>query len=99
MEMDFHGHLWSLDELDADSVEVTRFEASELLIRATCRTSPGVGLTAALEAVERVWLQSLRYTFFEAHDSDIDGSEATLQFVTQSGPNEIYVTGRVRIKS
>jgi len=97
MEMDFVLLLGQLDEVDDQSVSVHRTEHAERLIRATCRTAPGVSLGSAAEAVRVLWLSNLRYSYLEAHHLHVSDEEATLDFITQIGSHRLYVTGQVRI--
>ena len=97
IEIHFDALLAGLDEVDHQSVSVHRTEQVECLIHATCRTAPGVPLGSAAEAVRRLWLSKLRYSYLEAHHLQKADGAATLDFITQIGPHRLYVTGRVRI--
>ncbi len=94
--MDFFILLGELAELDGESVEVQRTEQPECLLRAACRAAPGIPLRAAAEAVRREWCVNLRYSFFETHRLR-SGDDEVLEFVTQIGPDALFVTGRVDV--
>jgi hypothetical protein len=97
MEMDFDGYLAQVEEIDPDSITVRSTQNAECLIRASCRAAPAADLTSAAEAVERAWMDVLRYSHLEAHDLRNDGESVLLEFVTQIRPSGFYVTGRVEI--
>jgi hypothetical protein len=96
MEIDF-SLLYSLPELDEDSVAVARTTHAERLISASCRPATGVSLDKAVQAVRDLWLTRLRYAYLEAHEVSKQEDGADLNFVTQIGPHRLYVTGQVHI--
>ena len=98
MEMDFHAYLTMLDEIDDHSVTARGTGHPERLIDASCAAAQGVTVAAAAEAVCTAWLDSLRYGFIEAHHFDLDGDRATLDVVTQTAPDGLYVTGMIEIR-
>jgi hypothetical protein len=51
---------------------------------------------AAVE-IERVWMEDLRYSHFEAHALFQDDYDLSLDFVTLSAPGSFYVTGRIAV--
>ena len=97
MQIDFDLVLAGLEQIDADSVVVECTPQAERLIRGSCKPAIGVSPAAAIEAVRRAWLATLRYNYTEAHCTVLAERSATLEFVTQIGPGAIYVTGRVDV--
>jgi len=97
LETHFDARLGALDEVDDRSVSVHHTEHAEHLIRATCRTAPGVPLGHGAEAVRVLWLSNLRFSYLEAHHLQVADVDATLDFITQIGPHRAYLTGQVRI--
>jgi hypothetical protein len=97
MEMDFYGCLLELDEIDDDSLVVRRTSDPEGLILGTCRGGTGVSLETAVAAVRRAWLESLRYSYFEAHCVERNRLRATVHMLTQMGPDGLWVTASLDV--
>jgi len=95
MEIDFVAYLSGLDEIEPDSVEVSRTSHPESLIRASCSAAAGTDLSVAAEAVQTAWTDQLRYQYRESHHLRLTPEGAELAFATQIGPEALYVTGFV----
>jgi hypothetical protein len=97
MAMDVDVCLADSDLLDPDSVHVYRTTDPERLIAGSCSPAQGVSTDAAAEEIERIWNDKLRYPYFEHHELSTEAGMRVLEFVTQTGPTGIYVTGRIGV--
>lgn len=93
---DFDYRLEQLDEIDERSLKIKKTGESDDLLVVTCRARSAV--PDALSAIERVWLDELRYSYIEAHDSTVlpDGT-GRFRFVTQMDRGSMYVTGTIQV--
>jgi len=54
-------------------------------------------LYACWAEIARIWLDNLRYGFFERHEIRQEAGRNAFEFVTQTGHTGIYVTGRIEV--
>ena len=95
--LDIDARLWQLDQIESDSIIVTSTPHAARLLRVSCYASAGVTLSDAIEAVEQIWITDLSYQFLEAHRVVIGATEAELNFITQIGPGQFFVTGQIEV--
>jgi hypothetical protein len=97
MQLDFDAALFELEEIEEESIIVERTAHAESLLRVSCRAAPGVSLASAAAALRELWLSNLRYGHVEAHELHVSDDYATLDFITEIGPQGFYVTGQVKV--
>jgi Phospholipase_D-nuclease N-terminal len=98
IELDTDARLAGSDLLDADSVEVERHAGNpEELIVARCTPAEDVNFEQAAAEIERIWVDLLRYRFFESHEFTTKEDRSVFQFVTQIERGGMYVTGTIEL--
>jgi hypothetical protein len=65
------------------------------LIDAVCGAEPSTAREAIGAELERLWSETLRYDYWANHLIVEDDESVTLHCVTQAGPDDFFVTGRV----
>lgn len=97
MVHDVDNYVRQVEGIDDGTVRVRRTVEAACLIRAQCRAAEGSTLAHALDGLREVWLTDLAYPYLEAHELTVSQDFAVLQFVTQIGPTDFYVTGRIDV--
>ncbi|MEU7452275.1 hypothetical protein [Streptosporangium roseum] len=97
MSMDFDGYLWHSRLITEVAVRLTG--DTDNLIMATCWIAPGCSTVEIAAELERIWLQDLRYQYFEAHMITSGERGVRLDVVTQIAPDDFYVTAAVVVET
>ncbi len=98
MEMDLYLHLTASNIVDDSSLEFSRSDDANALLRARCVLKSGVALEEAVKELTHIWNERLRYKYFEAHDVRLENQSVLLDFVTQIGVDEFFVTGTIEMR-
>jgi hypothetical protein len=96
MQIDFDAYLEEAAIFDGD-ISVRSTEDALCLLRVEGRAKPGLPPDVVAAKVEWAWLEHLRYRFFESHTVRLSGSTVILEFVTQIGASDFYVTGKIEV--
>ncbi len=75
-------------------VEVTG-EAEHMLVTRCTAARIGQKTSRLAKELQRLWAHQLRYRYMEAHVLRYDTESVALNFLTQDGPREGYVTGAI----
>jgi hypothetical protein len=73
-------------------VEVDRTDDPDRLVIAMCRFPFQLSAEVAAEALERLWLDRLRYEFWEAHALIVTRDQVELEAASRSGSGGHFVT-------
>ena len=75
-------------------VEVTG-EVERMLVTRCTAARLGVKTARLAKELQRLWAHQLRYRYMEAHVLRLDQESVALNFLTQLGPREGFVTGAI----
>ncbi|MEV4248756.1 hypothetical protein AB0J63_35740 [Streptosporangium canum] len=93
MSMDFDAYLWHSPVVR--EVKVRHTGDTNSLIVATCVPVGGRSEAEIGAGLEQVWLQDLRYRYFEAHMVTLAEGRVQLDVITQIALNDFYVTATI----
>jgi hypothetical protein len=96
MEVDFDEYLPRCPALT--TVKVTQTDNPDALIVADCVAHPTASPDAVEEQLRETWQEDLRYGYREAHQVRRSRDRVKLDFVTQIGEREFYVTGTITVR-
>lgn len=101
MEMDVYAFLDSPlnahgDRVPWNDMTIRRSEGAEWLITG-CAFGKVSDSTQIADALARIWVEHLRYSYRSAHTVMTDTNSVSLRAVTQSGPSGIWVTAYIRV--
>jgi hypothetical protein len=96
MEVDFDVYLRRCPALT--TVKVTQTDNPDALIVANCVAHPTASSDAVSEQLVDIWQRDLRYPYREAHQLRRSHDTVELDFATQIGEQEFYVTGTVTVR-
>ena len=75
-----------------DTVEVEHTDDPDRLIVSLCQYHPNLAGHDVADAVEELWDQRVRYSFWEAHSIWVDDGQVEFQAATRESSSGFYVT-------
>jgi hypothetical protein len=93
MATDFDHYLWRCPSIRTVTVSTDPDPARQLTAR--CLAEPAASPNRVAGEIKEVWLQDLRYSYWEAHSLQLTPTSVRLDVITKIDENGYYITGSI----